>query len=96
MDRQTRVPSCGMEGAFTIVTLPDLTHDVRRGARSAAADAAWISGVKNDEFVAPTRDGLAAVAEWKAEHGPFTAVELDETRHRVGRLAQRSSTAPRR
>jgi hypothetical protein len=24
----------------------------------------------------PPKDGLAAVAEWEAEHGPFTAEEI--------------------
>jgi hypothetical protein len=30
------------------------------------------------------RDGLAAVAEWEAEHGAFTWEELDIARRRVG------------
>jgi hypothetical protein len=30
------------------------------------------------------RDGLAAVAEWEAEHGAFTEEELDAARRRVG------------
>ena len=29
------------------------------------------------------RDGLAAVAEWEAQHGAFTDEELDEARQRV-------------
>jgi hypothetical protein len=29
------------------------------------------------------RDGLAAVAEWEAEHGPLTAEELAVARRRV-------------
>jgi hypothetical protein len=31
------------------------------------------------------RDGLAAVAEWEAEHGRFTADEMEEARRRVER-----------
>jgi predicted transcriptional regulator len=30
------------------------------------------------------RDGLAAVAEWEAEHGAFTSEELDAARRRIG------------
>ena len=30
------------------------------------------------------RDGLAAVAEWEAEHGAFTEGELGAARRRVG------------
>jgi len=30
------------------------------------------------------RDGLAAVAEWEAEHGAFTEEELDAARRRAG------------
>jgi hypothetical protein len=29
------------------------------------------------------RDGLAAVAEWEAQHGAFTDAELDEARKRL-------------
>lgn len=37
------------------------------------------------------RDGLAAVAEWEAEHGSLTAAELAEARHRVGAVTGRQS-----
>jgi hypothetical protein len=30
------------------------------------------------------RDGLAAVAEWEAEHGAFSEEELDAAHRRVG------------
>jgi hypothetical protein len=30
------------------------------------------------------RDGLAAVAEWEAEHGAFTREELEGARKRAG------------
>jgi hypothetical protein len=30
------------------------------------------------------RDGLAAVAEWEAEHGAFTAEEIAEADERLG------------
>jgi hypothetical protein len=34
------------------------------------------------------RDGLAAVAEWEAEHGAFTDEELDAACRRVGLRAR--------
>lgn len=40
------------------------------------------------------RDGLAAVAEWEAEHGAFNDAELDAARARVagrGRTRRRSA-----
>jgi hypothetical protein len=37
------------------------------------------------------RDGLAAVAEWEAEHGSLTAAELAEARHGVGTVTGRQS-----
>jgi len=40
------------------------------------------------------RDGLAAVAEFEAEHGAFSEAELAAARGRVGR--QLSSVAPKR
>lgn len=36
-------------------------------------------------------DGLAAVAEWEAEHGSLTAAELADARHRVGIVTGRQS-----
>ncbi len=34
------------------------------------------------------RDGLAAVAEWEAEHGPLTREELEAARRRLSRQGQ--------
>lgn len=33
------------------------------------------------------RDGLAAVAEWEAEHGALTELEMDAARRRLSRSA---------
>jgi hypothetical protein len=35
------------------------------------------------------RSGLAAVAEWEAEHGPLTGEELDAARRRAGLASER-------
>ena len=36
------------------------------------------------------RDGLAAVAEWEAEHGSFTPEELDSARRRIAEEPRRT------
>jgi len=63
----------------------------------AAAEAegvsvsAWMTAAARREL--RLRDGLAAVAEWEAEHGPLTAEELVTARRRVtrGRDERRSA-----
>ena len=53
----------------------------------AAAEAegvsvsAWMTAAARREL--RLRDGLAAVAEWEAEHGPLTDEELTAARRRV-------------
>ena len=63
----------------------------------AAAEAegvsvsAWMTAAARREL--RLRDGLAAVAEWEAEHGPLTDEELTAARRRVslGRDERRSA-----
>lgn len=63
----------------------------------AAAEAegvsvsAWMTAAARREL--RLRDGLAAVAEWEAEHGPLTGEELTAARLRVslGRDERRSA-----
>jgi len=53
---------------------------------AAAADgvsvSAWMTSAARR--VLRLRDGLAAVAEWEAEHGALTPAELDAARVRTG------------
>ncbi|MEO8904455.1 MAG: hypothetical protein ABI488_18940 [Polyangiaceae bacterium] len=64
----------------------------------AAAEAegksvsAWITEAARRALL--LRDGLAAVAEWEAEHGALTAAELAAARSRVGQktLLRKRST----
>jgi HicB family len=54
---------------------------------AAAADegvsvSAWMTAAARRALT--LRDGLAAVAEWEAEHGALTPEELDAARRRVG------------
>lgn len=60
--------------------------DVHRGVVAAAAEegvsvSAWLTEAARRAL--KVRDGLAAVAEWEAEHGAFTDAELAAARHRV-------------
>jgi hypothetical protein len=54
---------------------------------AAAADgtsvSAWITAAARRALL--IRDGLAAVAEWEAEHGALTQAELETARSRVQR-----------
>jgi hypothetical protein len=67
--------------------------DVHAGVVAAAAAegvtvSAWMTEAARRALL--IRDGLAAVAEWEARHGAFTAEELDEARQRVANRARRS------
>lgn len=71
--------------------------DVHDGVLSAAAAegvsvSAWMTRAARRALV--VRDGIAAVAEWEAEHGPLTEAELDAARRRV--TAQVGLTSARR
>jgi len=60
--------------------------DVRDGVVAAAAEegvsvSAWMTEAARRALL--VRDGLAAVAEWEAEHGAFTEAELTASRERV-------------
>ena len=51
--------------------------------------SAWMTDAAR--LALKVRDGLAAVAEWEAEHGAFTADELAAARRRIGRQAGKQS-----
>lgn len=71
--------------------------DVHEGVIDAAAAegvsvSAWMTKAARRALL--VRDGLAAVAEWEAEHGPLTEAELRAARRRVAsQLSARSRTA---
>lgn len=63
---------------------------------AASADGVSVSAWLTDAArrALKIRDGLAAVAEWEAEHGPFSGAELDAARARVtGRGGTRQRSA---
>jgi hypothetical protein len=51
--------------------------------------SAWMTDAARHEL--KVRDGLAAVGDWEAEHGPFTSEELASARRRVARETARTS-----
>jgi hypothetical protein len=60
--------------------------DVHAKVMEAAAEdgvsvSAWMTAAARRELL--VRDGLAAVAEWEAEHGAFSEAELAAARARV-------------
>jgi hypothetical protein len=71
--------------------------DVHTGVLQAAADegvsvSAWMTSAARRALL--VRDGLAAVAEWEAEHGALTDDEMAAARARV--TAQLTSPRPSR
>lgn len=76
------------------ITVDADVHD--RVLDAAAAEgvsvSAWMTSAARKALLA--RDGLAAVADWEAEHGALTDAELAAARERV--TAQVEATAKRR
>ena len=68
---------------------------LRAAAFEGLSVSAWMTNAARRALL--VRDGLAAVAEWEAEHGRLTQEELDEARQRVAapRPAQKNRR-PRR
>jgi hypothetical protein len=73
--------------------------DVHRRLRAAAAEdgvsvSAWMTAAARLALL--RRDGLAAVAEWEAQHGRLTGQELAAARRRVALEAGASPARSRR
>jgi hypothetical protein len=52
-------------------------------AAEGTSVSAWITAAARRALL--IRDGLAAVAEWEAQHGALTRAEIDAARSRVER-----------
>ena len=62
---------------------PDVHRKVLEAAQADGVSvSAWMTEAARRTL--RIRDGLAAVAEWEAEHGAFTEEELHAARQRVG------------
>ena len=74
--------------------------DVHEKVKAAAAEdgvsvSAWMTAAARRQLL--VRDGLAAVAEWEADHGAFSDAELAAARARVaGELSAVPSRSRRR
>ena len=73
--------------------------DVHERVIAAAAEdgvsvSAWMTNAARRALL--IKDGLAAVAEWEAEHGALSDAELAAARRRVARQAKAAARSPRR
>ncbi len=69
---------------LAITVDPDVHEKVIEAATSDGISvSAWMTNAARHALLA--RDGLAAVAEWEAEHGEFSDAELTSARRRVTR-----------
>lgn len=77
-----------------ITVEPDVHEQVlAAAARQGISVSAWLTDAA--QLALKIRDGLAAVAEWEAEHGLFTEAELMVARKRVT-FSSRARRPPRR
>lgn len=73
------------------ITVDPDTHAqvIAAAAAEGVSVSAWMTSAARRAL--RLRDGLAAVAEWEAEHGPLTQAELDAARSRAGIDSERLS-----
>jgi len=67
---------------------------VASAARRGLSVSAWMTDAAR--LALKVRDGLAAVAEWEAEHGALTEAELEAARRRLASPSRAQRTVPRR
>jgi hypothetical protein len=68
---------------LAITVDPDVYVQVVAAAEAEGISvSAWMTSAARRAL--QVRDGLAAVAEWEAEHGALTAAELEAARRRTG------------
>jgi len=73
---------------LAITVDPDVHAEVIEAAAAEGISvSAWMTAAARRAL--RVRSGLAAVAEWEAEHGPLTGEELDAARRRAGIAAER-------
>ena len=69
---------------LAITVDPDVHAKVLDAAAAEGTSvSAWLTAAARRALLA--RDGLAAVAEWEAEHGALTPAELEAARSRIER-----------
>ena len=67
---------------LAITVDPDVYERVLEAAKAEGTSvSAWMTAAARRALT--VRDGIAAVAEWEAEHGALTEAELDAARRRL-------------
>ena len=87
-----RMPRGNPSPKLAIPVDPDVHAQVIAAAEADGLSvSAWMTAAARREL--RLRDGLAAVAEWEAEHGALTGEEVEAARRRVspGRGERRSA-----
>ena len=80
---------------LAITVDPDVHAEVlAAAAEEGVSVSAWMTTAARRALL--VRDGLAAMAEWEAEHGPLSAEEMAQARQRVADEVQGSSSRSRR
>ena len=76
------MPAGNPSPKLAITIAPDVHARVlEEAARRGVSVSAWITDAAR--LALKVRDGLVAVAEWEAEHGALTEVELKAARRRL-------------
>lgn len=76
---------------LAITVDPDVHDQVLDAARDEGVSvSAWMTNAARQALL--VRDGLAAVAEWEAEHGALTDAERTAARRRVARQLGKSAS----
>jgi hypothetical protein len=76
------VPAGNPSPKLAITIAADVHEQVlAAAARRGVSVSAWMTEAAR--LALKVRDGLAAVAEWEAEHGPLTEAELEAARERL-------------
>jgi hypothetical protein len=77
------------------ITIDPEVHDkiLAAAAHEGVSVSAWMTSAAREALW--RRAGLAAVAEWEKQHGPFSAAEMEEARRSV-RAQVRTARAIRR
>ena len=79
------MPAGNPSPKLAITIAPDVHAQVlAEAARRGVSVSAWMTDAAR--LALKIRDGLAAVAEWEAEHGVFTEAELKAARQRFASL----------
>jgi hypothetical protein len=77
------------------ITVDPKVHEkiLAAAVREGVSVSAWMTSAARE--VLQRRAGLAAVAEWEKQHGPFSAEEMDKARRGVGAQLRTSRTVRR-